>query len=189
MTRRQWQAAIRATVFPVGMRPVKATLLSLPVDADGRMSAWRNDVAAITGLPVGTLKRHLASAVSAGWLTHEVHGGHGRRSVYRVTTPTQSCGPEMARKVVELWPIHYTATTSSCGPSGGPVNKESANVSEHGAVDELRERRINHDATRAERVPGETTSGIDRQPTTRVRLGTLSPWARLAYAPLLRAVV
>jgi hypothetical protein len=189
MTRRQWQAAVRAAVFPVGMRPVKATLLSLPVDTDGALRVWRERLSETTGLPIGTLKRHLARAVDAGWLTHEVHGGHGRQGMYRVAVPTASCGPEMSHKAVELRPIHYTATPGSCGPRGEPLSNKSANVSEHGAVDDLRERRNHHDDSRDQRNDGETELRIERRPTRYIHIDALSPWARLAYAPILKLAI
>ena len=89
MSRRaDWRRAISAATFPVGMRPIKATLLSLPIDADGRLCAWRDDIATTTGLPVRTVDRHLARACDAGWLTHDVQGGHGRRGTYTVSIPT-----------------------------------------------------------------------------------------------------
>ena len=87
--RDQWRQAVRAAPFPVGMRPVKATLLSLPVRTDGTVKAWRSELMEATGLPARTLNRHLARAVEAGWLRQDAHGGNGRRSVYTVSFPTE----------------------------------------------------------------------------------------------------
>jgi hypothetical protein len=85
--RATWARGVSSHQFTAGMRPVKATLLSLPMDPEGRVSAWRSELTDATGVPAGTLKRHLARAVKAGWLIHETHGGHGRRGTYRATFP------------------------------------------------------------------------------------------------------
>ena len=145
MSRRMtWRRAIASTPFPVGLRPVKATLLALPVDVDGGLTGWRDEIAAEVGLPIRTLDRHLARAVDAGWLRHVTHGGHGRRSTYTVQIPDDVARQQwqatdrVARHVVR-------ATTPSCAPRGGGLNKEhSANVSEHVAVDLHRQRRGDH---------------------------------------------
>ena len=175
--RDQWRRAVRAAQFPVGMRPVKATLLSLPVKPDGMVTAWRWELSEATGLPLGTLKRHLAAAVKAGWLRHEVHGGHGRKGSYKVNIPG-SCGPLIGRNRVELWPIHYTATPQSCGPSGEPLNNDSANTSERVALDNNRGRRDDHDDTRAPPDRHATAKAQRWKSTSQLANAAISPTRR-----------
>ena len=78
----------------------------------------------------------------------------------------------------------YAQLPQSCAPPGGELNKEERTVGEHVALDELRERRTNHDDSRDNRQHDETKSGINEKTTRRIRLDDLSPWARLAYIPL-----
>lgn len=131
--RTSWRNAVSAEHFPVGMRSVKATLLSLPMTPDGRIAVRQDELITATGLPAGTLKRHLVSAVKAGWLVLETRGGNGRPSVYRAASPT-SCGPFLSHNPEVV--AHSLAHNSpSCGPSGEPLNKDRASVSEHQALD------------------------------------------------------
>jgi hypothetical protein len=129
-----WRKAVSEQRFPVGLRPVKATLLALPMTPDGLVSAWRDQLTEATGLPMGTLKRHLARAVAAGWLLHKTHGGHGRRGIYRAAFPP-SCGPLMARNLESCGP----PTTPQLGEVVAHVVSQSvtdsASVSEHVALD------------------------------------------------------
>lgn len=180
--RQQWLAAVRAAVFPVGMRPVKATLLSLPIEPDGTLTIWRDDLSARIGLPCRTIDRHLARACGAQWLHHEVRGGHGRRATYTVRVPGEV--------VRHKWPT----TCASCAPHSRDNSlrvvrhvvansiEDRASVSEHVAVNNLRERRADHDGTRAD--PDRDETRADKRDMPRVRLVDLSPWARLAYAGL-----
>jgi hypothetical protein len=129
-----WRRTVSAERFPVGMRPVKATLLALPMTPDGRVTVWRDQLLDATGLPEGTLKRHLARAVAAGWLVHEKRGGKGRRGVYRAAVPPNS-GPFMNHNGGELWPTGYTTARPNSGPRGEPVRTDSASEREHEALD------------------------------------------------------
>jgi hypothetical protein len=173
--RARWVAEIRRTTFPVGMRPVKATLLSLPIQSDGVLSAWRDDLINSTGLPAGTLKRHLLKAVEAGWLVHEVRGGHGRRGAYRAALH----GEVVAQK--------WTTKTASCGRSTTPQLDEvvahlvgqsknkSANAREHGALDPDRDRRTGHDDSRDERDQQVAELRIDERAPAQSRTSRYSP--------------
>ena len=141
--------------------------------------AWRSELIEATGLPLGTLKRHLSTAVDAGWLCHEVHGGHGRKDSYKVNIP-ESCGPLMGRNRVELRPIHYTATPQGCGPSGEPFNKDTANASEPVAPDPNREPRNDHDDSRAPPDREATAKAQRWKSTSQLADAAISPTRRCA---------
>lgn len=169
MSRRlTWRRTVASTPFPVGLRPVKATLLALPVDSNGVLTGWRDELAVTVGIPLRTLDRHLARAVAAGWLAHDVHGGHGRRARYTIRFPHEVVARHEwhTTDVVARHPLR--ATTASCAPRGGELNKDtSASVSEHKALDETRQRestasnvRVLRDAPRTEeRSDQETPAG------------------------------
>lgn len=182
MSRRaQWRAAVSAAPFSTGMRPVKATLLSLPIDVDGTLTAWREQIAETTGLPLRTIDRHLARACDAGWLRHDAHGGHGRRARYNVQLPSEvarhvwQTNTRVARHVVR-------ATTSSCAPRGGELLKNYANVSEHVAVNERR-RDVDHE--RKLRVLPDDEEDQERaegRAPAVIRLADIPPDQRVRYA-------
>jgi hypothetical protein len=134
VTRKQWLAAVRGPSFPRDLRTVRGTLLLIAplMTTDGEMNVWREKLRIETGLPLRTVTRHLHRAVDAGYLEHDIHGGHGRPGKYLASVP--SCAPKVARNYPELRATEYPQLTESCGPSGGPINKRSANGSEHGAV-------------------------------------------------------
>ena len=177
MSRRTtWLHAVTVAVFPVGLRPVKATLLALPVDADGIVTAWREDVASRVGLPRRTLDRHLSRACDAGWLAHVVRGGHGRKAVYEVQIPDQ-----VARQ-------KWQTTKGSCAPrsthnSGEVVRhvvaesrkKTSASVSEHQALDARRIPESHSPLLRVVRNDGLTEDSSDREAKRCSLVAALSP--------------
>jgi hypothetical protein len=144
-----WRKAVSEQRFPVGMRPVKATLLALPMTPDGRIVVWRDALVELVGLPDRTLNRHLARAVKAGWLVRDVRGGNGRRSVYTAAIPDELSAINGAQ-LGKLSATGSYTTRGSCLPRGGALNRKipSASVSEHVALDRNRERRDDHDGTR-----------------------------------------
>ena len=132
-----WQREIARTAFDVGMRPVKATLLSIVplMTVDGRLEVWRDQMIDAAGVPSRTIDRHLEKAVTAGWLRRVTAGGYKRRAVYVVTVPTSSsCAPQMARSEVILCATCYAQDCKSCAPRGGELKEDRASVSEHLAV-------------------------------------------------------
>jgi hypothetical protein len=173
--RQQWRDAVQAAAFAVGLRPVKATLLSLPISVDGKLTAWRDEIAEATGLPLRTVGRHLARACEAGWLVHAVRGRHGRRSTYAVQIPDIVVG--------HLW----RTTTPSCRPRSTDNSprvvghvvahsiKDTASASELVAVDNHRERQTEHGGTRDEAARDETQLRSDEEAPARPRLVAASP--------------
>lgn len=145
-----WRRAVMAHRFKPAMRPVKATLLSLPMEADGTVRLWREELVAATGLPVGTLKRHLAAAVEEDWLEHESRGGQGRRGVYRGTVPGNS-GPRVSRYPVNSGPSIDPLSTGIVAHLVGQSVKKEPERSEVQAVDQDREQQGDHNASRDER--------------------------------------
>ncbi len=163
LTRRAlWRQAVTSDAFPTCLRVIRGTLLCVVdlMSADGELAVYREQIKAVTGLPVRTIDRHLARAVDAGWLVHEQHGGQGRRSVYRAEIPTADSAPQLARyrdsgaansppEVARYSATHLGDSAPSTrglslrnsAPSGGALNKESANDSERVAVNDHRGRR------------------------------------------------
>lgn len=138
-----WRRVLKSSAFPRELRAVLATLLMLSdvMAPDGTLIIRRQKMIDATGLPARTVIRHLARAVDGGWLIHEVHGGNGRAGTYLAAFPTKSCEP------------HLACNSGSCEPSSTHNSAEvashlvalsirdSANASEHGALDSYRERR------------------------------------------------
>jgi len=143
-----WRNLVKSDAFPRELRSIRATLLLLSelMDRDGVLHAWTEQMIVVTGLPLGTVKRHLATAVRARWLTHLTHGGHGRRGRYAASYPAE-LRPIYGTQLGELRPIYYTATSQSCGPSSEPVRTDSASDSEHEALDQDRGRRNDHNGS------------------------------------------
>lgn len=143
MNRHQWLRAVKSAEFPRELRPIRGTLLTLAdgMTADGTLSTARDKLVKLTGLPARTVDRHLARAVTGGWLAHTRRGCLGRLPEYRATVPDlhddSECTPQVARNP-ELMPANSGAqfpagctppSTSicspRCAPSDGALNKES----------------------------------------------------------------
>lgn len=154
----RWRQAVASSAFPATERAIRGTLLCLVdlMTSTGELMVWRDELIDVTGLPARTIDRHLARAVAAGWLTHETQGGKRRRAVYRATIPgdpddrsvrhsrraeRQFCAPSTRRP-----------TPQFCAPPSGAHQEESTSVSEHGAVDDHRDRRTDHDGSRVSRL-------------------------------------
>lgn len=185
MSRRtMWRRAVTSTPFPVGMRPVKATLLSLPMNPDGILEAWRDDVAAAAGVPLRTLDRHLARACSASWLHQQVRGGHGRRAVYTARIPGEvvrhkwqtacvSCTPEMADNDRELCATGYAQLGEVVRHVVANSIKTTASGQRlHLAVDTTRLRKLL--TTTHRETQHETQRRSDREATTVVAIAAVS---------------
>ncbi len=182
VTRRQWIAAVRGPDYPTKMRVVRATLLCLPVTVDGRITVTDDEIAVATGLPRRTVQWHLWKAAEARWITRTdvKRGGNGRRCRFVVSIPVR----QNLRTP--------TATSAQCNRHSDDagvrnlvahLNKKSANAREHEAVNDTRD---GDDPGRTLRVVPddehqERSEGCS--PIT-VALAALSPWARLAYAPI-----
>lgn len=153
--RRAWATAIRTdATWPTGSRVVRGTLLALTAEMrpDGVIRHRPRDVlAARVGLPERTLRRHLARAVELGWLTHRRAHRHVVAE-YRAVIPTRLSGPEVA----PIEPVYAGHTLVPIEPVyaghlvAHSIDRERARMREHVALDEGRERRAEHDGTRAE---------------------------------------
>ena len=173
--RRQWETAVRTDRrWPSTCRVVRGTLLALAAEmrADGVIRQRpRAVLAARVGLPERTLNRHLARAVQMGWLSHR----RGQKYVpaeYRAAIPavsgcqqwpaetgsqhaTRSC-PENPSQHATWWPTHI---------------EESERMREHDAVDEGRERRADHDGSRAGSDHDDKDGSNEEQAGTRLPVG------------------
>jgi len=142
--RLRWRQAVASDAFPRSERVVRGTLLCLVelMSSTGELSVMREDIVEMTGLPPRTVDRHLSRAVTAGWLIHERHGSRGRRSLYLAHVPGEESAPEVARYSSpgsgDSAPSTRGLTPRDSAPTGGALNKESANDSERGAVDNHR---------------------------------------------------
>jgi len=180
MNRAQWRREVKRGEFPAGLRIARATLLLLPMTAEGIITATNEEMAEQTGLPVRTLSRHLAKAVDAGWLERITRGGIGARSRYRAAvpgvrhdwpTPQSESAPDVTCS--EAGKCATTGRTSAPESTHSRPErvrhlmaesiKDSANVSEHRALDQSRDRRPDHDGSRADVPAGEPKDGSDRQ--------------------------
>ena len=142
MKRAAWARTIERDGPGPQLRSIKATMLVLSkrMAADGQLARWMDDLLAYTGLPRRTLERHLARAVASGWLVHVVRGGKNRKAVYQAAHPSP---PEVADRPVSSTPISRSAQSAKeygqsrvvSPPSDGGVNKDSASISEHLALD------------------------------------------------------
>ncbi len=176
-----WQREVSRTAFDVGMRPVKATLLSIAslMTIDGRLEVWRDQLVDAAGVPPRTIDRHLDKAISAGWLRRTMPGGYKRRAVYVVTVPTSSpCAPLLAHRAAPDEPILCAMCSAqdgeSCAPRCGELNTDSARVSEHGAVQD-------HDAA-AEDV-GTADTPTDRYGTAKTTRQAGTVFCHVVEAP------
>jgi hypothetical protein len=183
--RGRWVRAVKSADFPRDLRSIRATLLCLVdvMSAEGVLSASRDRLADVTGLPVRTLNRHLGRAVEAGWLVHVVHGGNGRRSRYMAVIPNESCGPLSAYNDEELRATYSSATLPELRANWWPTHIDRASVGEHVAVDNYRHRRLDHDGSRVSPEHCETKDGIEGQIPSNSPLAAISP-ARLGREAL-----
>lgn len=165
MNRGQWLREVRRGDFPAGLRIARATLLLLPMTTEGTITATNTEMAELTGLPVRTLARHLAKAVDAGWLDRIARGGVGARSRYQAAlpgvchewpTPQGDSAPHVAyseaRECTTNGRTSEPESTHSrpervCHLVAESI-EDSANASEHGALDQGRDRRPDHDGSR-----------------------------------------
>lgn len=151
--RAQWEAAIRTDArWPSSSRVVRGTLLALAAQMrpDGVIRHLpRNALAARVGLPRRTLERHLARAVDLGWLTRR-RGQKHQPAEYRAAIPAVSACQEWRAENPSQDATHSCAENPSQDATWWRTHIDRANASEHVAVDEERERRDDHDESRAE---------------------------------------
>lgn len=91
-TRVRWRTAVASAAFPADLRVLRGTLLALVevMLPDGTLSVGRDRMADATGLSPRTLNRHLAQAVTNGWLTHERRGQKHVYPLYQAAVPQRA---------------------------------------------------------------------------------------------------
>jgi hypothetical protein len=197
VNRAAWRRAVGSEAFPRELRSIRGTLLLLAagMTADGELNVNRARLIELAALPPRSLDRHLARAVNGGWLNHVVHGGHGRRSRYQATSPSDSCAPLMADNTTELRAtngiqLDGVARHSLRGYADGVARHLVANSidkgeqSEHLALDQDRERRTDHNGDRVSPEHDQTKDGSEDKPPARLALVADSPRARAVQAAL-----
>lgn len=148
MSRRNaWLSAVKSRDFPVSLRLVRGTLLCMPVNTDGTVTASDDEVAEQVGLPRRTVQRHVEKAVSGGWLLRVNRGGHGHRVRMLVTVP--ECAISGALPSVGV--RHFLGHSDQPGVRHlvAHINKKRANGREREALVERRQRRDDHVGHRA----------------------------------------
>lgn len=173
MTRREWGAAVRRWQAPRDLRPVKATLLSLEMcmTTTGSIERKQDGLLAVTGLPRRTLERHLAKAITVGWLTvsRTPHRGSWI-SRYDMALPAVDGG-----KCHGDYPPSTTASPRlDLPPSDGGLIRDSASGSEHHALEQNRERRHDHDEHRARTTSTPEPREVSNEENTRATQRNLS---------------
>lgn len=156
-----WRDAVASAAFPAEMRVVRGTLLCLArlMTPDGTLDKSRAQMTDAAGLPPRTLDRHLARAVSAGWLEHVQSGGHNHNGKYGAALPEPDlCAPLLARNLDLCAPLARMQRHDLCAPPGGELINSRASDSEHVAVNNNRDRRDDHHGSR-----GPQTIRTDRQ--------------------------
>ena len=168
MTRRnEWRKAMMTDAFPQSERVIRGTLLCLVelMKSDGTLSVWRDQAEAVTGLPARTLDRHLARAVAAGWLVHEVQGGKRRKAIYSAAIPDGSVRHSRRTEAKFCAPSTRMPTPEFCAPPSGAHQRDRANDSERLAVNDHRGPRTTPDGSRAQRDHLHAVGSIDQAPS------------------------
>lgn len=168
VTKRQWLRELQQSQLPAGQRIMRGTLMCLPVSPMGDVTGNDDDLSYATGLPRRTIARHLSKAVESGWLEKVARGGNGNRTRYRIAIPSE---PLMTNECA-INGIGSVPQSTHSGPSGvshlvANINKESANVSEHKALDLQPPTNIDHNVTHAE-PENDTTKDAAKRTTNQV---------------------